>query len=218
MCHRRQHINISKCRIHEKASYFYLLSHAKGRSTFIGKDTNHALLIYTWIHGQILVYDNIMKCHDSCVYKIPLIVNSLASKHLANKSAAVDKFLMTESRLTLWNSVCIWPYFLSPLSSNWYITIFLQNGYINLSPTEKTSQCKALKFLNKQPGLNVKMTFLIWELFWKFNTTHIKSLLSAAKQFRASSVIPVWDLKCTQEAGFNFSLNSRSYPLSFLTE
>jgi len=48
--------------------------------------------------------------------------------------------------------------------------------------------------------------------------TRIKSLLSAAKQFRPSSVIPVWDLKCTQEAGFNFSLNSRSYPLSFLTE
>lgn len=48
--------------------------------------------------------------------------------------------------------------------------------------------------------------------------TYIKSLLSAAKEFRASSVIPVWDLKCTQEAGFNFSLNSRSYPLSLLTE
>lgn len=159
-----------------------------------------------------------MKCNDSDVYKIPLIVNSLATKHLANKSSAVDKFLMMESRLTLWNSVCIWPYFLSPPSFNSYITLFLQNGYINLSPTEKTSQCKALKFLNKQPGLNVKMTFLIRELFWKFNMTHIKSLLSAVKQFRASSVIPVWDLKCTQEAGFNFSLNSRSYPLSSLTE
>lgn len=42
-----------------------------------------------------------MKCRDSCVYKIPLTVNSLESKHWANKSSAVDKFLMMESRLTL---------------------------------------------------------------------------------------------------------------------
>lgn len=145
-------------------------------------------------------------------------MNSLARKHLANMSSTVDKFLMMESRLTLGNSVCIWPYFLFPHSLNLYITIFLQNGYTNLSPTEKTSQCKALKFLNKQPRYNVKMAFLIQELLKKINMTYIKSLLSAAKEFRASSVIPVWDLKCTQEAGFNFSLNSRSYPLSLLTE